>query len=502
MGYFEWLLKYGTLGFAFSAGIFPLVFAFALRLLFDEKCRWGDVIGLLITSFLCLRWSLSGAYFIPLSIYILLKFRLLLSPMRIGKVLALIIVFLTLNMSWMVSFVDYSKVGNFVASSTLPGSTAKSFSISKNENIAQGVDALEKSLFEQGKEIQGFLRELLVKVNPVILLFFIPGVYAIKNKDWFRTYIYTLLWLVIIAGIGDEFKPQLELRRLIIPFSFLATIPAAAGVVYLLESLERFRNSEIVVNRIVAICGLIVIYGGLIISPITAASALSNRSDEKYSFASSVVENLSIAVRKYSGEGRTFFFGFILHELGATSYAAQDGGHISPLAKFAGKPFYASDYYHRVWSTVDPIPRSYRARGEEGIEEFLNLVNVSAVVTFKREWADYCLARPWYHEVFREGRFRLFKRERETGGYFLQGEGEVKTVKGGIEITPRTKEIVIKYRYFPRLKVQNKVSGVELFPVKVFDEDKGGGKVEEVNFIGVRTSDQTLKEGKEIRIGF
>ena len=43
---------------------------------------------------------------------------------------------------------------------------------------------------------------------------------------------------------------------------------------------------------------------------------------------------------------------------------------------------------------------------------------------------------------------------------------------------------------------------VELFPVKVFNEDRGGGQFEDFSYIGVRVSEDYLNNRKEIKIGF
>jgi hypothetical protein len=160
------------------------------------------------------------------------------------------------------------------------------------------------------------------------------------------------------------------------------------------------------------------------------------------------------------------------------------------LTFLSGKELYASHYYHRYWSSIDPIPKGFRARGEAGIEEFLDLVNATAVVTFKREWVDYCQARPWYRQVYRQGRFRLFIREHDTGGYFLKGTGTVERVPRGLRVSSADSEVVIKYRYLPKLRFRNGPPDLELFSVPAFDEDVGAGETEPVNYIGIRAKVQ------------
>ena len=51
-------------------------------------------------------------------------------------------------------------------------------------------------------------------------------------------------------------------------------------------------------------------------------------------------------------------------------------------------------------------------------------------------------------------------------------------------------------------KLKTDTPGVELFPVPAFTDELGGGRTEEVQFVGVRIPPQVLSAKKVIGIGF
>ncbi len=222
-----------------------------------------------------------------------------------------------------------------------------------------------------------------------------------------------------------------------------------------------------------------------------------NEAGLQYKLAPPLVQELASAINKFGGDGRVFILGFILHDLGATAYDTQDGGHVASLAMYTSKHFYASDFYHSKWETVDPIPREYRKRGSAGVEEFLDLMNVSSVVTFNRTWSRYCLKNPKYREVFHQGRFRLFTRVAPTQGYFLSGAGELELFDDGFTVIPKTEEVVLKFRYLNSIRAYG---GGELFSVSVHHGDRTPGLIDEVQFVGLRFSPEELRSGVKVTV--
>lgn len=504
--FFEWMLKYGTLGFSLSTGLLPLAFAFSYRLALEERPpSWRDVGALLIVGSCCLVWSLSFLALLPVLILALIRFRRVFGEPSIrsgrrGKVLAFALLFACLNGPWIVTFFRESKVVTFLQLETLPGSESRGFRAPpSDEALASSVPIMTHLEHSHEK-----FKELLIKINPLLLVFGVLGLGLLAGGERRYLLTFTILWLLILAALGEEFKPQLELRRLLTVASFFMTIPAAVGLVSLLRLfLDSLRNAAFF-RRSLGLVSLVLLLGSLALSVVLVNGVYLNRSSERYRPEQPIVDQLSAGIKQHGGAGRTVFLGFILHDLGAQSYATQDGGHIAPLPYFTGKELYASQYYHAKWSAVDPIPAEYRRRGSEGIEEFLDLINATAVVTFLPEWTKYCRSNERYREVFHLGRFRIFVRAGAASGYFVKGKGEIlprQAGSAGLALLPEAEEIVIKYRYLPRLKLKDP-SLAEIRPIPAFEEELGGGKREQVYFIGLKVSKPALEAKAKIEIGF
>ena len=521
LGYFEWLLKYGTLGFCLSAGLIPLCFALAFRLALDRRRPNAlHVIGLLLVSFCTLSWTLSFIVLLPLLLVALWNFNITFGRDRASKLLLFVIAFVAFNGPWMLIFIRESNVSKFVQESSLPGTSVKTsrpratileeakrkydraLTQSEEEKYKHIVSTSQSGAKKFAKKSKKRIRALIGKVNPLILLLSVSGFFLIRRRFLRQTLCYTILWLLLIAAIGDEVKPQLELKRMIIPCSLLMCLLSAKSFVYLLRrSLLTWKSKTGMFSKSLSFTTLVIMLGCLIITPLCVSAMYLNRSDERYTFEPSDLHELVNAIKTYGGEGRTFFLGFILHELGALNYASQDGGHVAPLTKWSGKPLYASHFYHARWSSVDPIPSWYRRQGKKGIEEFLDLFNVTAVITFKREWRDYCQTSENYEEVYFGGRFRVFKRKQKTSGYFLSGDGKVEVLKDGLRVFPKTEKSVLKFRSIDNLKVTPQ-EGVTLSSTFAFEDEVGGGKTEAVDFISLEVSEEVIRKGGGVLILF
>lgn len=472
MGYFEFLLKYGTLGFSTSATLVPLTLVLAMRLgLEREEPSWWLVPGLLIVASLCLTWTLSFVAFLPAVAYGLYLLFGSFRRERWVKLGCFTLAFLILNGPWILVFIEESRVGSFLVGSSLPGKSSHS--------SWPGLGEIVQTLKE--------FRPSLSKVNPLLFFGFLPGLFCLPRGRSRNILGASVIWLALVASLGDLFKPQLELKRMIIPASFLMCLPAAAWLSALFERYQEEKSWK---------TGIwILASGSIMLTPLTVGASYLNRSDERFIFAPKELFTLTEALQEHTGPGRVAFLGFILQELGADTYASQNGGHIAPLAMFSGKELYASHYYHRYWTSVDPIPEAYRKKGEEGIEEFLDLINAQSVITHSRAWLKYCRERPQYEQVFQTGRFRLWRRNRESLSAFLKGAGVVGRISGGLEVQPQSEELVLKYRFLPKLRTSPEV---EIFPVFAFDEDVGRDLSRRVEYIGLKVPPELIGQTIEI----
>ncbi len=487
-GYYEWLLKYGTIGFSLSVGLLPLTLALCYRMaLEDEEPTWSTTIALLVVSSLALCWTLSSLVVLPILLFALIDYRKTFARERLLKIFIFALLFSVLNGPWILTFLTESKVGSFLSGASLPGSHASHFS----GELSQAASDPFKAQFVR-------VQQLFAKVNPILVLFAIPGLFLLARRVLARVLGATLLWLMFCVAVIDSLKPQLELKRMILPAAFLAAIPAAYAIDHLYRRALHMLEGR-ALYRAPALLIVCVLAAGVVATPISTAATFLNRSHEKYRFADEEVWRLSEAIAEHGGSGRVFFSGFILHELGQSWWAAQDGGHIAPLAYLSGKPMYAFDYYHRRWSTVDPIPSEFREQGSAGIERFLDMINASSVITHKREWAKYCQSTPGYKEVAKIGRFRIFERNPHPDGYVQSGDAQLEVARDTILVTPRSPKVVLRFRYHPRLKISPS-EGVRIVPVDMFTEEVGGGRTELVRYVGLEV--EPGKIGSRIRLAF
>lgn len=514
LGYFEWILKFGTIGFALSAGMLPLIVALSVRLAFGPVLpRWSEVFAFIIAAYLFLAWPLAVILLAPMGVlwvWSLIRRRPEDGYLPSGRRWARIAVFagLTalLQLPTALVLIRDVKVTAIAATNSMPGSI-------NNQPSEQVLAAAERgeaqdSSGAKAAAVLKHLQENLVKANPLILLFMLPG-FLILGRGMPRRAIFgSVIGALLLHLIGPYYKPQFELRRMIYPALFMAALPAAAAIAAMFDILFKamFEPGDLRKPARLSIAGIssagaVALSGLFLISPVTAASVYLNRSIEHFQFAPPLVGELSSAIAAHGGNGRTLFLGFMLHDLGSSGGLMQDGGHIAPLANFSGKPLYAFYYTHYIWTTADPIPLDYRQRGRAGIEEFLDLVNVTAVVTHQKEWADFCRADSRYVEVFKGDRFRLFVRNSGNGSYFLSGAGQIEPAEEGFAVKLDSAEAVLKYRYFPKLR-SFPSDGVEIYPVRAFEEDSRLGTKVAVDFVGIRLTGQGAKPGDRIKIGY
>lgn len=492
---FQWMLSYGTIGFVLSAGLTPLVFSLGVRLVMPRyPVRWWHIALLLVVGSLTILWTLSAIVFVPLVAWAFWHFRTVFKGARGKLVIIFGLSFLLLNGPWVKLFLDESKViSTFVKPSTLPG-TVQEKKVSTSKSLDDVITSTEE------------LKKVTYGIHPLLIICLVSGYSVVSDKALRRIFLFTLLWLGAVAIFGEVYKPQLELKRMILFGTTLMLMLVAVGIdELLLRTDQGIQQSRLLNERALIFAhtiGISLICSLVFLSPWTASAAYLNTTDVRYAFASDEVWRLSKAIETHGGAGRTFITGFVLHELGESSFNAQDGGHVAALPLFTGKHMYASDYYHTRWSTVDPIPQVFRKRGAEGIEEFLDLVNATSVITFLKEWSEYCDRYPQsYQKIVEIGRFKLYRRSTSREGYMLQGSGEVISSEEGLLVIPQTEQLILKYRYMPRL-VSRPSAGVNIEPVYVFDEDRGGGKTEPVYYIKLRVAPELVRKNQPVLLGY
>ncbi len=441
--WFRWALSFGTLGFIISSIMLLPVIGFACSLFNENKNKYFVGIGLYLTFSLMIFWSLSAIFIIPISILTLLNWKEIRSKVTL---LLLLILLAVTHLPWMVVFVSASNVFNFVSAGS-----SQAPSIKKSEQFAHIKQADFSNKTSEINVIQKF-RHSFQGINPLIILFTLPGIFLIKNLKAKLFIGSTILWLGLIGVVGNAFKPQLELERFLIVAGILASIPAGAMCAFLIEEARKPNG---------LIPGFLVL-SFLAYSPYWIYKTVTNKTSEKYHVANHLVWDLKKIIEERKSTGRVMFAGFTLHEL--------SHGHVAPLPAFTGAPIIASGYQHDRWLYTDVIPKKFRDRKEEGVLEYLNLMNVSTIITHDHYW------RSWYEKrhnnfikIGKSGRFTVFKNLNPSNSYFLQGVGEISLQSGSaIHVKLNTSDAVLKFNYYDFLQAP----GCEIKPEYIHNDIK------------------------------
>ena len=178
---------------------------------------------------------------------------------------------------------------------------------------------------------------------------------------------------------------------------------------------------------------------------------------------------------------RVIFAGRTVHYYG--------GGHIAYLPILTGREMMADDYYAFPVGTIEynyPPPRFRKSAGR--LMDFMNLYNVSYVITYKDLWKKVFRQQPGQYEEqkdFEDLGIALFRVLREPA-IFAKGNG---TVQAGfnrirVQLEDANAEAVIRYNWHDRLSVD---APAELFPWDAGDD---------IRFIGIRPNGKTDVEIK------
>lgn len=431
--WYRWGLSYGTLGFLTSAALVPLNLSLIGRIIEDPlKFPTKLLVLFTLTFSLTLLWPLGILMLAPAVIAVILKLRTVLADKRFLICFSLLFIF---HIPWMIVFMEASQVATFVGLYEVP-QTAESTNthIQGQENDLQQLWNPENLLKEIRKNVEA--------VNPAILLLFLPGIWLFGNRAFRWTFIASLIWMFTLALLAAPLIPQLELHRFYLVLWLLLAQPAALTITSLANSTTGNRK-QIVARIAFALTGAVLLYTPVLLYLIT-----TNKTEIRFHFADETLTELSKAINNYGGDGRVLFAGFILHEMAH--------GHVAPLPLFVDKPLIASSYQHSFWQYTDVIPDHYRARKDKGVEEYLNLYNVSSIVTHERFWRRWFTKRSRkYQPVWKYKNFTLFQRIDHQSNYFLTGNGSItQASQNRVVLLPKSPEAVIKFNYFNFLEAK------------------------------------------------
>jgi hypothetical protein len=438
--WFRWALKYGTIGFITSAALLPLVLALAVNFLGKERPQYLQILALSVTTSLMLLWSPSGIALIPVFLIAVPKLPKLIRSKRHALAIVLTI---AINLPWMTMMWKVSNVGKFlnahhsatVASDPIPlRDPSPALSTKDNGNGAAPFRHKAGSL--DLKKALNQWQSNAAALNPLLLVFAVPALIAFAGAArWYL--IGTSIWLFCLGTIGVSLKPQLELDRMIVIASIVITIPIGQYLSQLFSSAGRGLSW-----RLAASCAAAFV----LISPFGATAVVLNRSDDTYTFATKELYSLIRILSNNSSGGRVMFSGCVLHQL--------NGGHLAPLPMWADTPMIASSYAHNIWRYEQPIPEHLISKGDGGITEFLDLMNVTVVTAHEPTWIEYFRKRPEdYQQIWRGEVLFVFKRLNYSASYTITGAlSDLEFNSRSISFIPSTSYLTLKFRYFPFLR--------------------------------------------------
>ncbi len=447
--WYRWCFKYGALGFVTSAALLPLNFALLLRVARgeDRAVKWWIVCGAVASLTLMLFWSMMAAVLPPLGIYLLLKLRELLIHQWVRRAL---LALLLINIPWMLLFIKVSNVVGFLQVST--PSMAEQYQdaaereMAKDEGFLPSKNAIKaRPHYLTVASALRALRGAAVSMNPLLIFLGIPGCALLRRGAERRVFVATIVWLAFLGTVVAPLRPQLELERMFLTLGLLLVIPASLVIERLLaqavEERSRGRRALLGAHGASAFVGSF-----LVVGVGSVGAVVHNRSLEAYHFQEPAVHSMAEALKQNVGGGRALFSGFVLHELSF--------GHLAPLASYSGMPLIASSPFHNVWWYTDAVPYSYRIRGPVGVEEYLDLMNVTVTVAHEPHWKQlFASQAERYRSIWKGGRFEMFLRKVDRPNFFLEGSGEVLSQgSGGVTLRTDTADSVVRFSYFPFLQ--------------------------------------------------
>jgi hypothetical protein len=287
------------------------------------------------------------------------------------------------------------------------------------------------------------------RAHPVLVIFGLLGVWFLPAPGMRWLVGPVLVGLAIVSGWGAGWKPQFSLARAGIPLFYLAALPAG----FWLGQILRQPGSLWAPARALVLA--VLIFGGL-----ETAKIYANRTQLTFRAMPADVRELIAWIRTHTPEGgRVLFAGETVHGVG--------GGHVAVLPVLTGREMMACDYYHFSPQKVAyeyPPPPFHLTTGTTF--EFLELYNVTQVITHHPRWKEVFRADPdRYEEQFTFGeraKKTVFTVKREPG-LFLQGSGRVTADVNRItvQLDDPTLPAVIKYNWAEDLQADE---GVGLEP--------------------------------------
>ena len=443
--YWVHLLHYGTTPALFAMSMVLPLAALGYRFLYLEpRPRLTTLLLLLLLGFTCLAWPGSLIVAVPLGLVLLGHSRQLL-PGKWKWVLGATLLLLLLLLPLALVPLRHATIGGFMAV------------------------ASRQTPWEHFRNGWGVLGHNLRGTNPLILIFGFIGGFAILPHSARRFFAPLALLLLLISGWGEEVKKILQTERLIIPAALVAIVPASLWLDRLIEhalatpARRSIRGAALRTG--VAWAMALLLIGGYQGAKAWNGKGLAPFQAQPES-TRELIEWLSAHVPE---GGRVLFAGRAVHGYG--------GAKIAALPMFTGREMMAADFYGFSPKLVEYEypPREFRYDGPDVLFAFMDLHNVTHIVTWHDYWKEKLRGMTnYYRPVHDIGRVAIFETQRWPS-LFLEGSGSVQATFDRIDLDLDTLEnrVVIKYNWTPGWQA---TPGTTLFP---YEAGRG------ITFIGV-----------------
>jgi hypothetical protein len=419
--YWVHLLHYGTAPALFSMTMAMPLSALAYRFLYlEDRPRPATLLLLLLCGFTLLAWPGAVVIALPLLLVLICHAHRLSARKWIwtlGALLLLLVLLLPLAQVPM----RYSNIGTFVETTHT------------------------QTLREHFRDGWILMGHNLRSTHPWILIFGMLGGCFAARRSARRFFAPLILLLVILSGWGEEVMELLQTERLIIPAALVAIVPAAEWLDHLIQralsiqTRHRLAGAALRTGAAWALALLLVAgyegakaWGGKGLAPF---HTMPDHTRE-------LVQWLSDHVPE---DGRVLFAGHCVHAYG--------GAKVAALPLFTGREMMAADFYGFSPKLVEHQypPRAFRYDGPDVLFAFMELYNVTHIVTWHDDWkAVFHRTTHYYHPVHVIGRVAIFETRRESS-LFLQGAGRVEATFNRIDLTLDSPQdtVIIKYNWTP-----------------------------------------------------
>jgi len=423
--YFIHLLHYGTMGSLFAVAFLMPFTACLYRMVWMDTPRAWEPLVLGVTGFFLLLWPPTTIMAIPLGLALAASWRRL-DRRRLMRLAVPALVLVVLGLLPALSLLRHSEVGRFTETTQSLGSL---------DNLKAGWAGL---------------RDHLRQAHPLLLFLGIAAVPLARRRSERRWWGLIFLSGLLIATLGKEWRATLQLDRVFINILFLACLPAAALAARAFGRPGRRRPLQ------AALFSALLLMGGH-----NAVRYYGNRGTAQFRTMSGELRDIVDHLRAdMPPGGRLMFAGAAVHGYSAAKVAA--------LPVYVGREMMSSDYYGFSPRLVEYNypPRAWRHHGPDKLFAFMDVYNITHIVTFHEDWKTVFRRDPdRYQETAIFGEKSIFRVLRSSS-MLLKGEGSVTAELNRIQVTlpyPQ-EEVVLKYNWVEGLEAG---PGVELFPYPV-----------------------------------